>query len=254
MARAMIAGLLDKGLLSKGSLSCVSGSGKTAQSLAEKTGIGRAATRLELLQDSQTIVLAFKPQHLDTISSEEGAAAEDRLVVSVLAGRSMESLRAAFPLARNIVRVMPNTPSRIGQGVSAYCFLESPSSSDRQWVEALLGALGTYHEVREEQMHVVTAVSGCGPAVFFQFVNFIADAASKRGLDRNTATQLAIETGVGSLNLMAQSDRSPAELVDEVVSPNGVTHALLTSLSESEWARIIDQGMDAAVKRSIELS
>lgn len=254
MARSMIVGLLEKKLVAAEGLVCISGSGATARTLSEETGIELASSRVELLEQAETVILAFKPQHLDTISRDEGAAAQNNLVISVLAGRTMNSLKQVFPHARNIVRVMPNTPSRIGQGVSAYCFQETPSDSDRQLVESLLGALGTCHEVQESQMHIVTAVSGCGPAVFFQFIDYIAHAASKRGLDRATATKLAIETGIGSLNLMAQSEQKPSELVDEVVSPNGVTHALLCSLSDNDWSDIIDQAMEAAVGRSIELS
>ena len=104
-------------------------------------------------------------------------------------------------------------------------------------------------------MHIVTAVSGCGPAVFFQFIDLIAQAAENRGLERDTATKLAIETGIGSLNLMLQSGQAPSELVDEVVSPNGVTHALLTSLTDKgNWSEVVDTALQDAVDRSIELS
>ena len=103
-------------------------------------------------------------------------------------------------------------------------------------------------------MHIVTAVSGCGPAVFFRFVDLIAKAASKRGLDYTLATQLAFETGLGSLELMQNSGKRPSDLVDEVVSPNGVTHALLTSLDSDEWPQMIERSIQAAVDRSEELS
>jgi pyrroline-5-carboxylate reductase len=254
LARAIVIGLLDKQVLRSSELTCVSGSGSTAQALSKETGIGLAASRIDLLKGAKTVVLAFKPQHLDTITDEEGLAARESLVISVLAGRTLDSMQAAFPLARNLVRVMPNTPSRIGKGVSAYCFLKTPSDQDRQLVESLLGALGTCYEVEESQMHIVTAVSGCGPAVFFQFIDYIAQAAEKRGLERKLAETLAIETGIGSLQLMHQSNQAPAQLVDEVVSPNGVTHALITSLADSGWSGIIDTAMESAVNRSIELS
>ena len=103
-------------------------------------------------------------------------------------------------------------------------------------------------------MHIVTAVSGCGPAVFFQFIDHIAQAAEKRGLEHDLAATLAIETGLGSLQLMQRSNQAPSQLVDEVVSPNGVTHALLTSLADSDWSGIIDTAIEAAVNRSTELS
>ncbi len=254
LARAITLGLLNKKILSPSEMICVSGSGKTAQALSDETGIGLANSRIELIKNSQTVVLAFKPQHLDTITSEESAAAEDRLIITVLAGRTLESHQAAFPTARNIVRVIPNTPSRIGKGVSAYCFQKAPNDQDRQQVETLLGALGACYEIQESKMHIVTAVSGCGPAVFFQFIDHIARAAEKRGLERELAIKLATETGIGSLELMKQTGQAPSELVDEVVSPNGVTHALLENLKTSDWSGILDTAIEAAVARSIELS
>ncbi len=254
LARAIVLGLLEKGVFASSDINCVSGSGTTATALSKETGIGLAASRLELLAQSETVVLAFKPQHLDTITEEEGATAKDALIISVLAGRTVASLRSAFPSARNVVRVMPNTPSRIGKGVSAYCFENPPSSNDRQLVESILGALGSNYEVKESQMHIVTAVSGCGPAVFFQFIDFIAKAAQDHGLDYSLAAKLAIETGIGSLELMKQSGQTPSELVDEVVSPNGVTYALLEQLRQDKWESTLESAINSAVARSTELS
>lgn len=254
LARAIVLGLLDKEVVAASDMKCVSGSGTTAASLSAETGIGHSPSRPDLISEAQTLVLAFKPQHLDTISRSEGEAASRSLVISVLAGRTLQSLSEAFPSARNVVRVMPNTPSRIGKGVSAYCFRDAPSDTDREQVETLLGALGTCYEVKESQMHIVTAVSGCGPAVFFQFIDLIAKAAERRGLEPQLASKLAIETGIGSLELMKQSDQLPSQLVDEVVSPNGVTHALLTQLERDNWSGILDTAIESAVKRSIELS
>ncbi len=254
MARAIVKGVLNRNAYDASNIRCVSGSGSTAQALARETGIACSDDRLNLIEESETIVLAFKPQHLESISEYESKAANDKLVISVLAGRTIESLRTAFPRARNIARVMPNTPSQIGKGVSAYCFDEPPADEDQHEVVSILSALGSAHAVQESQMHIVTAVSGCGPAVFFRFVDLIAEAASKRGLDYALAAQLAIETGLGSLELMQKSGRTPSELVDEVVSPNGVTHALLTSLDTDGWPNIVETSIQVAVDRSKELS
>ncbi len=254
MAKAIVKGVLNQDLYDASDVRCVSGSGTTSRALAQQTGITPSENRLDLIEQSRTIIVAFKPQHLESISESESKAATDKLIISVLAGRKLESLKTIFPTARNIVRVMPNTPSQIGKGVSAYCFDQPPTDKDLNEVVSILSALGSSHAVNESQMHIVTAVSGCGPAVFFRFVDLIAQAASKRGLDYALATQLAIETGLGSLELMRQSDKRPRNLVDEVVSPNGVTHALLTSLDRDECPEIIERSIQAAVDRSEELS
>lgn len=254
MARAIVKGVLNQDVYDASDIRCVSGSGTTSRALAQETGITPSDNRLDLIEQSRTIVVAFKPQNLESISESESKAANDRLVISVLAGRTLESLKNIFPTARNIVRVMPNTPSQIGKGVSAYCFDQPPADEDLNEVVSILSALGSSHAVEESQMHIVTAVSGCGPAVFFRFVDLIAKAASKRGLDYALATQLAFETGLGSLELMQNSGKRPSDLVDEVVSPNGVTHALLTSLDSDEWPQMIERSIQAAVDRSEELS
>lgn len=254
MARAIIQGILEKKTCSQSEIKCLSGSGQSAANLANDTGIQLAKTRVELFESSDIIVLAFKPQHLESVSEEEAKAAKGKLVISVLAGRTLASLSNTFPLAANCVRVMPNTPSKIGQGVSTYCFEKAPSTAEESAVTALLEALGTAHTVKEEQLHIATAINGCGPAVFFQFIDFLANAAEKRGLDKELATKLATETGLGSLALIQQSSKSAEELVKEVVSPNGVTHTLLEGLKRQNWANVLDTAIDDAVNRSIELS
>ncbi|MBD5778418.1 pyrroline-5-carboxylate reductase [Pelagicoccus sp. NFK12] len=254
MGRAIANGLVAKGVCKADALQCISASGKGSAIMAEQTGARIAASKKELIEQSDVVVLAFKPQHLETITDEEAKAATGKLVVSVLAGRTLASMKAVFPEASNLVRVMPNTPSQIGKGVSTYCFEQTPSDSQQAEVNELLASLGTAYEVAEDQLHVATVINGCGPAFYFRIGQLISEAADARGLDKDLALKLAAETGIGSLELMKASKRDPKDLIDEVVSPNGVTHALLTSLDRQGFPKIIDQSMQDAVDRSIELS
>lgn len=254
MARAMVAGLLKKSVAHKEDISCVSGQDPTGQQLSEDLGIHLASSRQSLIESSDLILLAFKPQHVETITFEEGDAGAGKLIVSILAGREISSLKKAFPKARNIVRVMPNTPAKIGKGVFAYCFDQTPSDKDRQTIEALLSSLGAAYQVEEKQMHIVTAISGCGPAVFFRFVDLLSKAGDQHGLPQELALALATETGIGSLELLKASDAPPQTLVDEVTSPNGVTYALLQSLEKRGLEKLISDSITDAVNRSIELS
>lgn len=222
--------------------------------MAEKTGASIAESKEKLIADSDIVILAFKPQHLESLSEAEASAAAGKLVISVLAGRTLESMKKVLPKASNLVRVMPNTPSQIGKGVSTYCFLETPSDAQRDEVVAVLGSLGSSYEVKEEQLHIATVINGCGPAFYFRIIQLLGEAAEKRGLDRKLAMQIASETGIGSLELLKSSGRDPQDLIDEVVSPNGVTHALLTSLDRQDFPKIMDTSAQDAVNRSIELS
>ncbi|EDY83945.1 pyrroline-5-carboxylate reductase [Verrucomicrobiia bacterium DG1235] len=254
MGRAVANGIVAKGICEPKDLLCISASGKGSAIMAEQTGATIASSKVDLIAASDVIVLAFKPQHLETITEEEAVAAKGKLVVSVLAGRTLESMRAVFPLAANLVRVMPNTPSQIGKGVSTYCFHKQPSEQEKTDIEAILSSLGTAYEVQENQLHIATVINGCGPAFYFRIAQLLGDAAEARGLDKELAIRLAAETAIGSLELLLASERDPQELIDEVVSPNGVTHALLTSLDRQGLPAIMDQSAQDAVNRSIELS
>ncbi len=254
MARAIASGLISRGVCRGEELHCVSGTGKGAALMAERFGATIAATREAAIAASGIIILAFKPQHLETISAAEAAAAQGKLVVSILAGRRIDSLAATFPAARNIVRVMPNTPAQIGKGVSTFCYLRQPDAETATEVDALLASLGTAHRVEESQLHIATVINGCGPAFYFRIAQLLGEIAETHGLDQGLAIRLAAETGIGSLELLLQSGRPPQSLIDEVVSPNGVTHALLTSLDRHGFPQALTTSANDAVARSVALS
>lgn len=255
MARAIANGLRQSKTCNAEDISCFSATGAGAKKMSEQTGASVASTKLALIEASDVILLAFKPQHLETITSEEAAACEGKIVISVLAGRTLDSMYQVFgDNAANLVRVMPNTPSQIGKGVSTFCFHHEPEAAHREATEAVLASLGTAHEVEEGQLHIATVINGCGPAFYFRLVQLISETAATHGLDAELAAKLACETGIGSLELLNRSAKDPQTLIDEVVSPNGVTHALLTSLDRNGLPAVIENSAADAVNRSIELS
>lgn len=254
MARAIASGLIAQNVCSGPDLHCVSGSGKGAALMAERFGAQIAPDRATAIAAADVVILAFKPQHLETITPAEATATAGKLVLSVLAGRTLASLGQAFPQAANIARVMPNTPAQIGQGVSTYCYLRPPSPANADQVATVLASLGTAHLVEESQLHIATVINGCGPAFYFRIAQHLGAVAQAHGLDPQLAIRLASETAIGSFALLLQSGRDPQSLIDEVVSPNGVTHALLASLERNGLAPLLATSAQDAVNRSIELS
>ena len=121
MATAFAEGLLAKNAVTQSALRCFSASGKSAAALAEKTGILQTRSLVELLAGADTLVVAFKPQHLATADPALANLTDGKLVLSVLAGKKISSLQRIFPQARNIVRTMPNTPGQIGAGITGWC-------------------------------------------------------------------------------------------------------------------------------------
>jgi pyrroline-5-carboxylate reductase len=254
MASAMVKRMIKKGVASPSDLVCLGGSGTTAAALAARTGIGLARSLEELPADAGTLVVAFKPQQLPSADARLAGLSEGKLVISVLAGRKIERLSRVFPSARNIVRCMPNTPARIGAGITGWCSQRELSGDDRATVESLLGALGQAIEVPETQMDALTGVSGSGPAYVFEFAAALRDGGVAAGLDRATAARLANETIVGAACMVARMKASPEELRDEVVSPKGTTFAALQKLSAGGFRDLIRDAVLAAKARAEELS
>lgn len=195
-------------------------------------GVSVVATVPESV-DSDIVLLGLKPQQLDTLRDSPLANVRPRLLLSILAGVE-EATLAGVCAADAIVRAMPNLPVSIGQGVTA---LYSSSTDDgaRGTAEALMTALGHAEWIADEALFdAVTALSGCGPAFVFRFVDALARAGASLGLPEDQAARLALATVQGSAVLAAGSDVSPGTLADRVASPGGSTRAGLNVLDDGE--------------------
>lgn len=254
MAGAIVDGLLAKKVATPAELVCLGGDDDTAARLRARTGIRVANSLDELLARAGTLVVAFKPQHLGSADPRLADLTADKLIVSILAGKRIESLSRAFPRARNIVRTMPNTPGQIGAGITGWCARSPLTDADRAVVENLLQALGQAVPVREEELDAVTGVSGSGPAYVFEFAAALRDAGVAAGLSRDAAEKLANQTLLGAAQLLSQRRLDPEVLRDQVTSPNGTTYAGLQVMKARDFRGLIRDTVLAATARSKELS
>lgn len=254
MATAIVSRLLEHGDYRAKEIACTSGKGVSGPQLAEKTGIDYRANIIPAIRESETVVLACKPQQLHTIDQSIAEATQDKLVLSILAGTKLSQLRAQFGTARNIVRTMPNTPSKIGAGVTAYTPDLPLSPEDQKIVAAILGPLGKFYEFAETDIDAFTALCGSGPAYVFEFAAALRDAATACGLDAGLSESLAIDTLLGAAMLLAGSKETPETLRDAVTSPGGTTAAALEILENNRFRKLIQQTLSAAKARSLELS
>ncbi len=254
MAAAMVEGLLAKGRFSPADIICLSGSGRTAAALAQKTGVTLAPSLEGLLAGAETLVVAFKPQHLATADARLAPLTAGQLVISVLAGKRLARLAQIFPQARNLVRAMPNTPGQIGAGMTGWCSLAPLSPADHATVEMLLGSLGQHLEIPEVQMDALTALSGCGPAYFFEFAAALRDAGVAAGLAPEVAQTLTVETLLGAARLLARKKIEPETLRNQVTSPNGVTFAGLKHMEAGNFRTLMRDTILTAKARSEEMS
>jgi pyrroline-5-carboxylate reductase len=224
--------------------------------LAAQHGI-TAGTAPDLPRPPAVIVLAVKPQITDKLMPEiEPLLGEDTVLLSIAAGRTLESLSRQLPPGVAIVRAMPNTPASVGQGMTVACANLNVTPEQRRECEALLESVGDVIFVDDESlMDAVTAVSGSGPAYVFLLAEALAEAGVKAGLAPELAERLANATVSGAGELLRRSDLTAAQLRENVTSPQGTTAAALEELMvEKGLKHLLHRAVAAAKKRSRELS
>ena len=200
------------------------------------------------------ILLGFKPQQLAVIApSVEPLAGPDTMVLSMLAGVDLATLRGAFPRAASLVRVMPNLGVALGK---APIGLVAESQTDRALADSLMTPLGQAEWLPgEDRMDLVTALAGSGPAFIYRMIDALAAGAANLGLPRDQADRLALAMVEGAAALAAASQYTPGELADRVASPGGTTRKGLDVLdADDRLARLMEETLRAARDRSAEMT
>lgn len=256
MAQALISGLVACGV--KPELITVSApSTETRQQFADQkmNTVDASVDPKAAVIGADIIVLAVKPQVMKKVVSEFADALDNQLVISVAAGLSTDILSTMLGGYNNIVRAMPNTPSKIQMGAAGIYATANINDTQKQLATAVIEASGLAMWVEDEaHMHAVTAVSGSAPAYVFYFIESMIDGAVALGLDKEQASALAMQTVLGAAKMAIGSEDNPAELRRKVTSPNGTTQAAIESLQDNEVSRLIAEAMQACYDRSQALS
>jgi pyrroline-5-carboxylate reductase len=254
MAEAMIAGLLRGALVDADHVIASHPRAERREALEREYGIRTAADNVEAVKDADVILLGIKPQMLNKVGREIGPhLRRGQLVLSVLAGATTAALTGILGHDQ-VVRSMPNTPARLGKGVSVWYATPETTEAQRAQAAALLGALGLQLEVDDEKMvAMATAVSGTGPTYVFLVMEALIDAAVHLGFPRHVAHDLVIETLEGSTLFAKQSGMHPAELRNMVTSPGGTSAAALHELESGRLRTVLSEAVWAAFRRTVEL-
>lgn len=228
---------------------------ENAEALAAKIG-ATAMTVENIIDVCDLVFLGVKPQTLPDLAQGLKPLIEKRkdriCLVSMAAGVTCSRLSELFGDCK-IIRIMPNTPVSIGEGVILYCLTQSAAEYEDLLCDALSMA-GTLHKIDEAIIDAATAVSGCGPAYVYMFIDALADGGVKCGLTREKAQLLAAQTLIGAAKLCIESDKQPSELRDEVCSPGGSTLRGVAALEQGDLNGIVISAVEAAYKRTRELS
>ena len=227
---------------------------------AEKTlqnsipGVRLTKTAAEATRAARYVILAVKPQHAASVCHEIQPALQDgTIVISIIAGLSTSWLSAKLNTSY-VVRVMPNTPCLIGQGVSAISSPPELDPKDSETIQSLFSTVGVVHNVPESLLDAVTAVSGSGPGYIALLIDALADGGVQAGLPRQLALDLAVQTFAGTATLIATTGDHPAVVKDRVSSPGGTTVAGLSVLERKGVRGALADAVAAAAERSAALA
>jgi pyrroline-5-carboxylate reductase len=251
MGEAMIAGLLDRKMISQERVMASDPRVERGEELAKRYCIKPSVSNLQAVEFAQILIFAVKPQILSSVMKDlKGKLRPDQLVMSIVAGASSHSLSKGLE-HDSIVRVMPNTPAQIGHGISVWTVTPAVTEQQRTQAKAILSALGSEIFVDdEEQVDMATAISGTGPAYFFLVMEALIDAGVHLGFSRRIANELVIETMLGSVLFAKQSMEHPAQLRNLVTSPAGTSAEALYQLEKGGLRTVLSKAVYAAYQRT----
>jgi pyrroline-5-carboxylate reductase len=254
MGEALIKGLVEAGLVAADSVHAFDVRAERMAELSQRYGIRWARSNAEVVGAADVVILAVKPQIMSAVLGEiRGALGRRVLVISIAAGVSTARLRELLGAEARLIRVMPNTPALVLEGVTAIAKGQGLESGDLETAEELFGAVGKVVVLDEELMDAVTGLSGSGPAYVAIVIESLADGGVKMGLDRATAMTLATQTVLGAARMLSQTGLHPGVLKDMVSSPGGTTIAGIAGLEEGGIRTTFIKAVERATVRSREL-
>jgi pyrroline-5-carboxylate reductase len=252
IGEALLAGLLRSGRAPSDLLFSERHPERSAE-LTARHGV-RAASPAEAAREADVLVVAVKPQDIDTVLTEIGDLRVGTLVVSLCAGLPTSLYESRLPAGTPVVRVMPNTPMVVGEAMSAVSGGTHATEEHLALVTELLGAVGRVVRVPENQQDAASCwFSGSGPAYFFFLVEAMIDAGILLGLPRAVASELIVQSAVGAATMLRDSGEHPVTLREAVTSPAGTTISAIRELEVHGVRAALIAAIEAARDRSVEL-
>ncbi len=254
MGRAILNGLASSGAVRKSAITGLDSDSGKCRDIKKRFGISISKSVKELVARSDIVLIAVKPQNMDAVLDEISICGKNRLYISIAAGVKTHRLENNLGGRARVIRVMPNTPALVGEGISALCKGRYASRSDLKTADEIFSSVGEVVELNERYFDVVTALSGSGPAYFFYLKEALIEAAVRLGMDRKTAKGLVLKTALGSARLLLESGHEPRLLRQRVTSKGGTTERAIAVFEKAKFKSIVERAIIAAAQRSKELS
>ena len=259
MAESMIAGLLRKNLVAPEQIAASHPRVNRRADLRAKYRIKVFDSNVEAVgeireNENSIVALCVKPQRLNGVLLElKDAVAASQIVLSIVAGARIETISGALGNEK-IVRAMPNTPSQIGAGITAWTCTEKVSETERSDIKALLAALGKdFHVETENMIDMATSLSATGPTYIFMVMEALTDAGVHLGFSREMAKELVQETMLGSVRFAMESHKHPAELRNMVTSPGGTSADAIYQMEKGGLRTVLSKAVYSAYQKAVAL-
>ena len=254
MGSAMISGILKKGLVKKEDLLASALTEQSRQRIQDTFGIRVTADNREVTSHAGILFLAVKPQfYQDVLMEIRDLLTCDQLLVGIAPGKTLRWLEDTAGKPLKIVRMMPNTPAQVSEGMTGFCVNERVSEEEIGIIRSITESFGRSELVPERLMDAVCAVSGSSPAFVFLFIEAMADAAVAQGMPRKQAYTFAAQAVLGSARLLLETGKHPGELKDMVCSPAGTTIEGVRTLEKNGFRSSVFEALQAAAEKGKKL-
>ncbi|MEX2657118.1 MAG: pyrroline-5-carboxylate reductase [Balneolales bacterium] len=254
MGETLVTRLLSTGTLQKNQLFVTDKHESRISHFDEKFGVKGSTNNAEAVKDADIILLCLKPQvAAQVIASFRDSIQNSQLVISIMAGITLEQLQTALIRPVPVIRAMPNTPSEIGAGMTVLASGNKANGEHIQLAETLFGAVGKTLVLDERHFDAVTGLSASGPAFIYVIIEALAEGGVKCGLPRYVSTTLVAQACLGAARMVAETKQHPAILKDHVTTPAGCTIDGLLKLEEGGLRVTLIKAVDEAARRAKEL-
>ena len=251
MGKAIAKGLAASGLIPPANIYVYNIHKAKAEALAKETGVTVVDTAAELAEKSQSLIMAVKPYVMPSSLTEiQEHIVKDTVIISIAAGLTMQKLAAYLPSQTKIVRIMPNTPSMVGEGMASVSVNDQVSAEETQAVLDIFNSFGRAELVGESLIDAVCGLSGSGPAYVYMFIEALADGAVLEGMPRPMAYTFAAQTVLGAAKMVLETGEHPGKLKDDVCSPGGTTIEAVKTLENRGFRAAVAEAVIASAEKN----
>lgn len=251
MASAIICGIIDNKAVKAEEVNVFDVYAPATDSIKAKYNINVFDSEEEIVKNSDTVVLAVKPNILSSVLKKiDGALGnKNTLIISIAAGKSTEFIANELTHDNRIIRVMPNINAKVSEAICAYTANTKATDDDKKLTEKIFSAVGKIIYLEENYFPLFGVLGGCTPALAYMFIDELARAGVKNGMKKDVALKISAQAVLGSAKMILENDEHPYELIDKVCSPGGTTIEAVTSLQSDGFDAAVHNAVDKAVEK-----